>query len=707
MKFKTYFQKPVCKLALIGLVLSITIFTIIILGYFAALEPDSYLPIYNADSRKIHKSHTKIIKISSPWYVLRIDEYGKVSVENPNGEVIMSDLKYYALYEGSEEFWGLDDISAELNNDDTISISGKGPCNTNIRFLLKVHKDLPKIDIYVKTNYNATAVINREAIVAEFKVPVSGVYRKNGQIDARSVYPEYWLQRRGAHFGNGTRSALIYHTPSVSSLQIDTKKNLLYVNLDYFLDHPFIHIPYQKDGGCKHLDLSKAKYSKGDERINHFSIYFGGSIPAIPRFMLLPDGYLAGYVFTEHADETTMKTQRAVYFGSEDITDINKAVGGFAGHKIPVTKSVFYTFAGKYNCVAINNSPDCGLFLDFLDQLNSTGMYDICLHTPDEGNSTREILEESIKFMKNRFNTVTWIDHGLFSGALNREAFAGDGLNPKSAYYCADLWEKYQTRYFWNFAFETKPYQLCNHSGKAIDAFKEMNLVAAAKDIWERYFSIKELEEIKLPGAMFKLLLRMVASSKEFLLVQTRNGESCPAPLYWRHPSMNQKFYSWKTDYETEFGARTKEKYYDNNKLNELVSNWGVFINHCYPPRIIEGRDDGFWIKQNGKIVVNPEFDKMLDHMSLMQKNGELLLTTIRDLLNYWIQIENITFDYKPDGQIIICNNNDKIVKGLSLAVRADAVSVNGKIPSFKKIGEDVIFWVDIPAGKKLNLKID
>lgn len=255
-------------------------------------------------------------------------------------------------------------------------------------------------------------------------------------------------------FGSGDKSALIYHTPLLSSLQLDTKNNLVFLNLEYYLDHPFIQIPFQEDSLGRWVDLSKSEYIAGSERNNSFSINFGDNSKVIPRVMLVPNGYLACYVFTEHADGGDIRTNRASYFGSEDIHNIKDATGGFAGHKIPVTKSVFYLEPSGNFGSSVQENINSSQFLDFLDQHQATNNYDICLHSPENGNSNRKILEESMKFMKDRYNSSTWIDHGFYSGKINRECSVADGFNSNSEYYAADLWEKYETRYFWSPAVE-------------------------------------------------------------------------------------------------------------------------------------------------------------------------------------------------------------------------------------------------------------
>ncbi|MBE9510641.1 MAG: hypothetical protein IMY71_07175 [Bacteroidetes bacterium] len=681
---------------------SLSIATFITNGYFVASKPVSYLPEMRESDLVPQPSGVNQIELKRSWYELFVYEDGRVTIKTLKGEVILSSLTYYSSYEGVNDDWGLDNISVMLTSDSTISIIGEGPFDVLVRILLTAHNYIPKLDVNIKTIYSKNTIVRREALVAAFDVKTSEVYRKNRQVDVESFDSEYWLQQQGLRFGSGYRSALIYHTPFVSSLQLDTKRNLLFVNLEYYLDHPYIRIPFQEDGGGRWVDLSTAKYIAGEERNNNFSIYFGGFPKVTPRIMLVPNGYLAGYVFTEHADGGNIRTHRAAYFGSEDISSVDDALGGFVGHKIPVTKSVFYADPGGppgTSGTSIRDDPDWPQFLDFLDQLNETGDYDICLHTPDESNSNRELLEESIKFMKGRYDASTWIDHGMYSGKINRECFICDGLNPGSEYYTADLWEKYKTRYFWSSAVE----EIRKYSLK--ENIRELRLYDASVNLWKRYMSPKELNEMRFYTA-FREMVSRYQDKGELNSLKPNKGNGYPTPLFWQHPSRTSHFYSWVTDYDKQTNDLSSKKIKVEQKLlNKLISDWGIFINHGYFVR--NGYHDDVLSERNGKIVINPYFDKILELMAQMRDERDLYITTIRDLLDYWVLIENVSFTYMPNGVIYINNYNEVPIKGLSLALHANQVWINGEVPKLRKIGKNTIFWFDIPAKQNVYMQVE
>lgn len=690
----------------LALVLAVSVISFLVSGYYAASKPVSYLPYFDAGNLSSIPLGAKKIELETPWIIVTADESGSLSVATPEGEYIISGLTYFSSYEGISDNWGLKNVTIKLTNDSTVNIIGQGPLDVLINESFIIHSKVPKIDVRIRTQYNSNVLINREALVAKFEVPVTEVYLKNRKIDSAPFDSEYWLQRQGVRFGSGNRSSLIYNTPHVSSLQLNSNKNLLYVNLEYSLDHPYIYIPYQKDGGARWINLSSASFSAGTERENCFSIYFGNMPQVMPRLMSVPYGYTAGYIFTEHADGGNIKTNRAAYFGDENVSDINDAKGGFAGHRIPVTKSVFYSDTTRNRSDAmISNEPDKTEFLEFLKQIHSTGLYDICLHTPEDYSSNHETLNESMKFMNDNFKTKTWIDHGMYNGNLNRESFVCDGLNPESEYYAADLWEKYDTRYFWTPASELIENSMISPS----KSLKQGKFFKAYVDFWKHYMSSKELKEMSFPAAI-KELLRRHQNEGELNSLRPDKGNACPTPLYWQHPTRTKHFYSWKTDYVKDYGRLSGDKaeqqlLNEQIQLDRLLVNWGVFINHGYYVR--NRKDHNIFSESNGGILINPLFDKILASMARMRDEGDLYLTTIRDLLDYWIKLENISFEYLPNGRINVINLNNDTVNGLSLAVHGKSVRINGEIPFNKRVGEDIAVWFDIPGKSSVSLQAE
>ncbi len=704
---KRLFLKSRKKALLLFAIFGLTFIIIFaISGYYSAFGMTSYLP-ENISFPSSVSPDSGQIEIENPWYILSIDNNGNLIVKSQKREVIMSGLRYYAEYEGKKGNLGLKNVFVRRTNDSTITIKGESQNKAVVNLTLVIHKFLPKLDISVNTSYTAATVVTREALVASFNVPVSEVYLKNRKIDKQDFEDEYWLNKEGVSFGTNNRSALIYHTPNISSLQLETSKRLLFINLDYYLDHPYAHMPFLKNGNGKLedggdlIDQSKSNYNKGSQRNVFFSINFGILPKVTPRLMSVPFGYQAGYVVTEHADGGNIKTQRAVYFGSEDILRASDAVGGFVGHKISTTKSVFYVDSSGMSGTAIYDKQNDTSLLNFLDQIYATGLYDLCLHTPENLSSNRKVLEESIRFMKNRYNTETWIDHGFFGGLINRECLAADGMDSNSVYYAADLWKKYNTRYFWSPAVEF--IQESTHISLT-SKIKKFKFYDAYVSFWKHYLCPRDLKEMSPIGALNELSRRFSVQN-ELNSLKPHDGDSYPTPLYWQNPTRSDHFYSWATDYsQTYDDLSPKAVKRESVQLTNLVNDWGVFISHGYYVR----KDPSNLITkdQKGKMHINPYFDEILGLIAQKRDKKELFVTTVRDLLDYWIKLDKISFDYLPNGEVSVTNHNNMPIKGLSLAVRAKNVKIYGKVTTMKRVGDDTIIWFDINGYETLRLNV-
>jgi len=310
------------------------------------------------------------------------------------------------------------------------------------------------------------------------------------------------------------------------------------------------------------------------------------------------------------------------------------------------------------------------------------------------------VLEESIRFMKNRYNTITWIDHGFFYGVINREAFVAEGLDSNSIYYAADLWKKYDTRYFWSPQIEFN--RIASHVSIKAN-IKKFKFYRAYVNLWKNFFSPRELREMN-PLQAIKELIRRFPNEYESNSLLPSKGDSYPTPLYWQNPTRTNNFYSWATDFVQKFDFHSHNVVENENiALKKLVNDWGIFISHGY---YVQNDDSEMIIKDNkGNFIINHYFDKILELIAQKRDEGELYTTTVRDLLNYWIKLDNVSFEYLPNGEIDIINKNNEPIKGLSIALRTDHIKIEGKTLSNKKVGDDSIFWFDINANETVRLK--
>ena len=115
----------------------------------------------------------------------------------------------------------------------------------------------------------------------------------------------------------------------------------------------------------------------------------------------------------------------------------------------------------------------------------------------------------------------------------------------------------------------------------------------------------------------------------------------------------------------------------------------GNCILHCYPARV--DSTNGFYSFDGDKIVINPEFDKVLAKLKRYNDDNKIWLTTVEELLNYRLQLENVEIQYLENNRVVVYNNNEAVVKGVSVISASKSISAGEKNIRLKKDGEETI----------------
>jgi len=496
----------------------------------------------------------------------------------------------------------------------------------------------------------------RQAVVVDASQDIAEVYRANRKSDTTNFQTEYWLGHEGVSFGKGDNSLTTYHNSDISSMQLLTLKNQLWINLDYEKDHPFFQFPLNNDSTDWKVDWSCSKYEKKAKKNYQFSFFAGSKTESLPRFMKNPNGFLATYIWTEHADFTDIRTNRAVYFGSEKITEADSATGGFVKYQIPVTKSIFYNNVDQVSNSKISGnafqSLECSFledsdFQDFLFQLKKNKI-EICLHTPEQFTTTRPQLETALAGMQKDFQSVSWIDHGDNNHLENnREDMVCDGTLKNSPYYAADLWKKYGLKYFWNSYYE--------------DYLTFMN--------WGFPCSVEQ------PYSGF--------------------GDFFPNPDFWTN-TRTPGIWHWASKSVTYVENDGLWDYkFSDNILNNFVHDWGVGINHTYPAWVDPAK--GFWVyATDSTLIAAKGFNRTLERMSKLKDEERLNVCTVEDFMDYQLALQLVSYQIQTDGRVKITNNGKGEIKDLAFATKGIAVTVDMLIPNQKMANGEIIFWFDL-----------
>ncbi len=551
--------------------------------------------------------------------------------------------------------------SSRHNGKTTLTFKTKSKLE-KVKLMLYCTKNSPEINLSVTQQYKASIEVKRSALLINYAMPLQEVFRSSRKSDTGHFQNEYWLDKQGFSVGDTVSAMAVYHCPDISSIQLNTQNRLAVINLDYEKDHPFLHFPLDTTTFDYKIDRSASVYKKGDKTRQTFKMFAGIKPEKLPRFMKNPDGFLATYIWTEHADWGDIKTHRATYFGSENITDADSAIGGFVKYQIPVTKSIFYDNPDSITNTKVSGGLFTSLessiktdraFADFLFQIHKKGN-EICLHTPEQYTTTPDRLDSALAYMKKHFNSPTWIDHGYNNlEKNNREDLVCDG----SENFAASLWKKYGIRYFYN------PY-------------------------YEDYLTF-------LNYGFFGSIEKMYSGFGDFY----------PKPDFWQHPTRTQNFYHWPTSSVVYIHSEGLWNYFfSRHQLNVFINDWAVEVNHCYPAWTKPGK--GFWkYTADSTIVAMNGFNRTLNFMHQFNQKGLLNVTTLKDFLDYRILTEHIDYTVLPDGRIKVTNTSGDTVTGLSFAVKAKAIAVNGLKPAQKQAGNNLIFWFNLKPGQSALIR--
>lgn len=562
----------------------------------------------------------------------------------------------------------------------------------------------PHIDIESKTTYIKNCQLFHQGIVIETPLSLRELHLKNRMLqDLNQKKPSHdvWLWKEGCRIGSPQGEWVIQHVPDIACIEIITSgrgfvwKSItpdhepqILINLEHYHAQRFRQVKttkvvFSNEAFTEYNELSAPRYVNGDVVNHKFRMFLGTELPAIPRLMLTPKGFRAAHVWVEHADRTNMKTQRAVYYGNERIMRAEDAIGGFVKYGHPVTKSIFYDNPRRYprNLVQLpeddtneaaldypgdlNKDPNDYVelsyitnleFRDFLDELKKLG-HEICLHTatPDGKGPPEETHQVVVEIAK-RYNSQTWVNHGYTDYYGIRTCMSFEGTNPHSSYCMLKAWNENRIHYFWH---------------------------AASED-----FKPKKKDEIDLS--------------------HNSSGSYTPTPLYWRAMTAGipNNMVTWASN-------ECPLEYFKEEVIDNLIKNRGISIHHHHYPYIEEGvtwADTHFnFLEKDSEqfYVTTKAFNHVLSMMADRKQAGELYLTTIGEIITYWLALENIQIELRmPDGFTLI-NTGKQDIQGLAFVIRGDKVTCSETpIQSRCVDNGDILAWCDIPAGAKYQFTV-
>ena len=514
---------------------------------------------------------------------------------------------------------------------------------------------ISQYEVRTTSAFNKNVEIEREALIFQLQDStgkLDEMYRSNAKIDTSQLERMYWLNKGGLQWHNDKCVLLTYHNTGISSLQCDTYLNLLTFNLDYALDHPLLHFPLLDSSKNYFEDISCSSYKKGDSAQHCFQFFISEKAHhfEVPRLM--------------DADYTDLRTQRAVYFGNEDVHKAKHAVGGFAKYHIPVTKSVFYSNPTHFKNIGLFESSEIACiksthgYLAFLKELYKAGN-EICLHTASEFTDQAAETRSACQWMQSTFKSCTWIDHGYDNAsASNREDLVCDGLVKGSPYFIGDILQQSGVKYLWNGYFED-----------------------AALDYRQFTFN----NELQSPFAGF--------------------GNFLPTPHFYLHATRSGNFYHFAT-YNLFLPDGMMDYYFNESRLLQFISSFGTSIVHFYPCSAKPSHRLWQVNTKTQKLEIAPAANMALQNIANLRERG-LLVGTIAEMGAYWSALDKVSIVPVGENKFIVRNDGQVLIEGLNLIALAKKVKITGSTFSSKPLGQEQVFWFDLAPLEEKTIELE
>lgn len=599
-------------------------------------------------------------------YAVRIQPAGGIlRVDRPDGQRLIRNVLLYTEAKGDSitpRFSTLEFQSDSVAQGVHYLLFRSANERFNTTITLATDEKAAAIRWSLNTEWLQPTELVRQAIVMLVQPAASQAVDVVGRMLRAGDDEESWLGRGAVSYGDSLPEIIVSYPDQLSSLQLDWASNTLWLNADWSMDHPLLHWPKEKKSRNYRLDRSCSVYRVHERLEARWETYF--RMPSFfPALQDRPFGYDATFIWTEHADYSDLKLQRAVMFGHDSISDPSTAKKGFVARGIPMTKSVFYNNPDRVTnrkrhaafpgaIATMRETPGFEALMQTLEESGS----EIALHTPEQFTSNRKQLDIALQYMRSRFNTTTWIDHGYDNApSSNREDLVCDGLDSLSDGYALDTWLRYGITSVWNCFYEDTNVFLPYSFDSRLDA---------------PYSGI----------------------SGRF-----------PAPIWWTHPTRSKSILHWRTTTTLDPTDGSMWSYYlGEQRLDDLVRRRGTYIAHCYPARV--DSTNGFYSLNGGHWEIEPAFDDALALQARYREEHKLWLPVVREYLSYQQRIREVKMVPTEDGWRY-SNSGHQPVQGFTL-YSEHLLDSGSKAMQIRSSGSGHYYSFDLDPGETVFIKL-
>lgn len=501
------------------------------------------------------------------------------------------------------------------------------------------------LDFQVTASLKFDGLLYRLSVVLHTHSQSRGIIDRNGR-HAVPIANRNWLGTKGVielRELNSDRYCIVFCIKGFSSMEYERIAGQVWLNIDFADDHLMVH----DDRAAIATDCSPNEIRCGHQFLSIFRIILDTTILDIPAILPHRNGCHGTLIFTEHACVTALETHEAVYFGESGSQE--NTGRGFVGHRIPVSKSIFYS--NKTGVTNASQSPHfpgdmvsylgTPAFAKMVEDLCATGLCEIGLHCVGPLTSESDEVAEACEVMFKKFGSRFWIDHVWFKSedatTGSREGFCMEGLAWRGQPFreSAAVWKANGVKYFWN----------------------------TAPDYLPSYW----IEKVRVSGCFGDAGdCREIAHPIKYGIDNTDPDLAGVArPLYWTHPNIDPNFVSWPAK-----GAMDLVQDLSALKIEELLAKSGVANLHCYPT--YAGKSST-WQYRDGKALITKEFDQSLALLAELRDQKKLSIDHLSTYLDYLLSLETVSWRKSPRGQIELKSSGvEDVMVTTSRRIRAD-----------------------------------
>lgn len=535
--------------------------------------------------------------------------------------------------------------------------------------------DLPVMTVCWRIAYKAPDLIDHERVL--FRVPSSTVYGfdREGRWDRLSG--THWFTefvKPYVSLGRGRRSVHLtgHNTFTLTRLDIADDGTQLSLFADSHQAHPFVVFDKGR-ARRKRTDntvMSSQRVVPGLARTHEASFWLGPQ-PTFFRTQLQPDGRRACLIFSEHADQSQLDANLALYFGTSDTEGRDFGKRGLIGHGLRTSKTFFYTQLQDPKLKAV------------VDKLYSLGI-EIGPHSMRK-NTDGELLDEGLRFFETHYKSRFWIDHGAISGpgtdSSNEEDLAVLGWNRESPHYLLERLDRHHYDYAW--CYYEQDWMVEPENGLAFNLlYGSRILVPPWRDMPGRR---------RKPG--HEIVPRLLMYNNRL------DHDPLDAKRIWLFATYPHCLCKKSRDFSF---------LYNRRMVDGLVEARGIHVAHCYlAGKMNEGR---LYHRRGATWQIDSDLDSRLANIGRHVRNGDLWNPTISHWGDYLtrvlpaVRIYHLTAD-----SCRVMNTGSEPITGLTLAVKCPTGRsvVGTKGTRQERVDEDLMVSMDLDPRESVDVRVE